>query len=737
MSFLTVNRRPLVITTTAAANGVPVALDTILVDTYQTLSVQITGTFSATITVQGTNVTTPATSDWSTMTFETPAGFSTTVIRNAGVYNYAMINRYFRVNVSAYVSGTINFNVVAFVDTRSVPGSAHFISDSLGISKMQITPFGSGLTTDKTYLTGGQFGGVNGTAFDPKVWVQTLAGSATGTTDDGSSGGGAYRLTVTTGATDSAAIESRAKGTFLGNTENYGFLVVRTADTGNVNQVKRWGLYNSLNGIFMEQSSTGLTIVTRKAGVDTPAPFLLGVTAITNNTNFHYWELVYSPNFSFIRQDGQLVHLLALTTTPPFDIFDLPVRAEIINTGASTASSLFVQSMSISRLGAPAPTVNENISVSIDELSDEISSRTILGADRAVFGEVVITERNPQIVAQWDVPIANNDVTAMVVGTGTATQSAGLLRLQTGTDVTASARARSNVTVRYNPAREISVYITASFTTPTNVNSFQRVGLYNDNDGLWFGYSGTTFVTATRLGGVDTTNSVFVGDQLDGSSTSRFRRNGVPEAIIRTVQNIYRIRWGFLGSAPIYYEVMSPDGEWVVWHTDRRPNTTNTLSIINPNLPITMEVVKSSSDATNLEMRSGSWNAGSADSAAALEKDELKSRNYKTFNLSAVTTSTLAYTVTTGRILKIKSIIITAVNTSVSATGVINIRDGGVGGTIRVPLLVGVAGGSASGFFVVSPTFEIPLRFTTNLFVQIAAGTLTVSFTAVGYESEV
>ena len=63
---------------------------------------------------------------------------------------------------------------------------------------------------------------------------------------------------------------------------------------------------------------------------------------------------------------------------------------------------------------------------------------------------------------------------------------------------------------------------------------------------------------------------------------------------------MFRIRFAWLGSASVLFEVFSPDGIWVVFHTLKFPNSQLDPSIASPNLPITIEVIKASADATNL-----------------------------------------------------------------------------------------------------------------------------------------
>src|SRR6266508_2979075 len=57
---------------------------------------------------------------------------------------------------------------------------------------------------------------------------------------------------------------------------------------------------------------------------------------------------------------------------------------------------------------------------------------SILGADRDLFGAAIFHERIAQISVDFSNPIANNDVTSTVTGTGATAQANGQATLSTG-----------------------------------------------------------------------------------------------------------------------------------------------------------------------------------------------------------------------------------------------------------------------------------------------------------------
>jgi hypothetical protein len=233
----------------------------------------------------------------------------------------------------------------------------------------------------------------------------------------------------------------------------------------------------------------------------------------------------------------------------------------------------------------------------------QIANSTASGAASAdILGVTNIGTRTNQVELAFDTSFDTDVITNSATGGASATISNGHALYASGTSTTAQVSGVSIQTVKYRPGNEQYVKFTAAFTTPTSANSVQRIGLFDANNGFFIGYEGLTFNATRRSGGSDTgvAYASFNGDPLDGSSGSAFTRAGTPEAIDFTKSNLFRIRWAWLGSAPVQYEVFSPDGSWVVFHTLRFPNLQLDPSILSPNLPITIQVTKTSADATNL-----------------------------------------------------------------------------------------------------------------------------------------
>ena len=236
--------------------------------------------------------------------------------------------------------------------------------------------------------------------------------------------------------------------------------------------------------------------------------------------------------------------------------------------------------------------------------------------DTDAFGASIAHGRYTQISANFSQALNYNDLTTTVSGGATITQANGSATIASGTATTAAATLQSNAVISYTPGHEIFSLFTAAFTAPTSAASYQRIGLFDASNGFFIGYNGTSFGITWRQGGVDTfiPQASFNEDTLTGSINSFFTSNQSAVVFDPTKKNIFRIRFGWLGSAPVRFEILSPDGRWVRFHVIRYPNTAVAPHLYNPNLPVTAEVNKTASDATNLQISTSSWDAGVVDS---------------------------------------------------------------------------------------------------------------------------
>ena len=280
----------------------------------------------------------------------------------------------------------------------------------------------------------------------------------------------------------------------------------------------------------------------------------------------------------------------------------------------NATTQLIITTPSSSNIVKSDQNVKVSGSVSLSTGANSIGSVGITSLPQAntdVFSQIVIAERQ-------------NDVSCAFMGTGTlstlttqtytgssaGTWVNGQALFSTGTTNTSTLLVSSIDTVVYVPGNEVYAYFTSTWATNA-AGTFQRHGITDTVNGFFIGYEGTVMSASMVTGGTITTvpQSSWNTDTLTGTVNSKFTRNGTPEAINFSYQNVFRIRFGWLGSASIQYEVLSPDATWVIFHVIRTPNIQTIPSIQNSNLPMSVWM---SSNGVNLTIGTSCWAAGTS-----------------------------------------------------------------------------------------------------------------------------
>lgn len=260
------------------------------------------------------------------------------------------------------------------------------------------------------------------------------------------------------------------------------------------------------------------------------------------------------------------------------------------------------------------------------------------------FAHLMTAQSNNQIDIQFyrDTPASLVNVSATAGGSASA--SGGTATFSTSTNSNGNAKGVTGQTTIYHSGAEMYALFTAAWPNGGgSAGSFQRIGLYDDNDGFFIGYEGTTFGITVRKGGSDTqtAKSSFSQDDLTGGASSQFTRTGSPEAIDLTKLNVFRVRFGWLGSAPIEFEILSPDDNWVLFHEIKQPNLSATASIENADLPITAHVDNNGANSTDLQILSNCWGAGTTLAQGKIS-DSLSTEALATLNRSVIAGETTA-----------------------------------------------------------------------------------------------
>ena len=257
--------------------------------------------------------------------------------------------------------------------------------------------------------------------------------------------------------------------------------------------------------------------------------------------------------------------------------------------------------------GAAAQSTDNGLVVSVSPNSQV----ELAAAHQDAFGRLAIAQRQND----FECVFAGNNVNLAgllswsLTGSGGIAQANGQATFNTGA-APGTVDVRSLGNVNYRPGAELYAYFTA-YWADSAAGTYQRIGLFDANNGFYVGYEGTTWGVTVRTGGVDThiSQGSFNVDTLTGTANSLFTRNAVPEAVNFTFQNVFRLRFGWVGSAPIMFEILAPDGNWVLFHSVRQPNTASTPSIQNPSLPM---AVSMSDTGTSCTIGTSCWAAGSS-----------------------------------------------------------------------------------------------------------------------------
>lgn len=237
---------------------------------------------------------------------------------------------------------------------------------------------------------------------------------------------------------------------------------------------------------------------------------------------------------------------------------------------------------------------------------------TVENFNSDILGLDLSGTRNNQLELSFNTVPGASLITNTTTGQGSIIAAAGHTYYQVGTSGNGSAIGQTVQTVKYRPGHEIYAMFTAGWGNVVgNTNASSIIGLFNTTEGFAVGVDQGVFGLYTILTGVRTfvPRTLFNTDDLTGAQTSKFTREGYPEAIQLGTSNLFRIRFAWLGSANILFEIFSPDGEWVLFHNIRQPNSSFNPSITNPNLPMRIEMTKTAG-SLNPIIVTACWAAG-------------------------------------------------------------------------------------------------------------------------------
>lgn len=272
--------------------------------------------------------------------------------------------------------------------------------------------------------------------------------------------------------------------------------------------------------------------------------------------------------------------------------------------------------------GASTSAKQDDVIALLTSLPVDVSANHPLGRPGTVdsFGHLVTGQVNNQVDVQFYRDTPTNLLTVTTANGGSATSASGMATFAATAAANSRAKGVSKTTTVYTAGAEVYCIFTAAFTGSGGGTSYQRIGIYNDyTNGFILGYEGSSF-GATLLKGAaasTTAKASFSEDDLTGGAGSLFTRNGVAEAIDLTKLNVWRIRFGWVGSAPIHFDVLAPDGHWVNFHSILQPNLAALPSINTADLYVTCDV-NSGNSGQAINVLSNCWAAGTTQALVQL-----------------------------------------------------------------------------------------------------------------------
>jgi hypothetical protein len=228
-------------------------------------------------------------------------------------------------------------------------------------------------------------------------------------------------------------------------------------------------------------------------------------------------------------------------------------------------------------------------------LDDAIGRSTL----NTIFGEQINIIPHADIEEQFHYNINTRTLTTTNANGGTATVENDMMKLSSSTATNGSTKVETNRPIRYRPGKEAFALFTAQWDNGGVAGCKQRIGIFNGTDGYYVGFNGTDFVAGYSTSGSDTE---VTQANMSGDST-------YIDQLDFTKLNIFRISYGWLGTAPVTFEFLGSDHHWHELHIIEFQNTLTRPSVDNPSLPICAHVTKTSG-ATDVVMRSASWLGG-------------------------------------------------------------------------------------------------------------------------------
>lgn len=242
----------------------------------------------------------------------------------------------------------MDMNVTRIPDSQKADGSAlvnPITAEHTGFTAF-VSPMRGLRTVQSTRLVGASF---EGTTVDTAFWT---VGTNTGATVAQAN---SQVVVTSSGTNSSATMTSVRRGRYLSSNSNYARLVVRIPTLGEQGNTRRWGAFDTDNGIFFQYASGVFGIVRRKNGADTVianGDFNGDAASYSLDTNVHTYEIHWTNSAAWFYVDNTLIHTWRFSTETMCATMSLRMGLESTNNASGTAAaSIECRVSSLARLG--------------------------------------------------------------------------------------------------------------------------------------------------------------------------------------------------------------------------------------------------------------------------------------------------------------------------------------------------------------------------------------------------
>ena len=250
----------------------------------------------------------------------------------------------------------------------------------------------------------------------------------------------------------------------------------------------------------------------------------------------------------------------------------------------------------------------------------------------AIFGEKYVAHRKPVISANFNYATDMRKTIITQLNGATVDRETTLLTLNSGTSTDGESSIQSKESLRYQAGRDSECMFTCRFDPPVEGNT-RRIGLFDEISGMNVGYEELEFGVSIRKAGVNTfiPQSEWNHDKCDGTGESGFNWDF-------SKLNIVRIFYGYLGIAPIFFQVYGGiENGWITFEVYDIANKSESTHIDIPYLPLRASN-KNHGNTTNVKIQSGSIYCGTVDGGGGYDSS---SREFsRKLSLVAVTAGT-------------------------------------------------------------------------------------------------